>query len=334
MRIGVVGINYRVANLALREQLARVCQDLFSKENSLAALIHGVVLSTCHRLEIYFSAENLAEAHVQILASLRNAVEEDFEQKLYTYFGIDCFTHLAAVTSGLDSVIVGESEIQKQVKNAYELAAGYYLLSKDMHYLFQKSLKIGKLIRSSGMLSLQQNTLPYTLWQMSQCVFENLQERRILFLGFSEINRRLMTYFQQKKVESITLCTRQTDQKIERVQVVNWAQLSHWTQYDVIICGTYHSEYLLSASEIEQATCTCSTKLIFDLSVPRTVDPELSQYPCVTLFNMEALEHLMERRSAEQHRQLERSQEMVFQAVHRYTILFHQKQAAFAQFNA
>lgn len=333
MRIGVIGINYKVAGLELREQLARACEIRFGKETSLARLFNCVFLSTCHRLEIYFSAENLAEAHIQILGCLRSEVEGDFEQKLYTYFGMDCFVHLAMVTAGLDSVIIGESEIQKQVKNAYEVAAGYYPLPKDVHYLFQKSLKIGKQIRSSGMLSLKQNTLPQIIWQMIECVFGNFQKRNILFVGFSEINRRLMTYFQQKGIESITLCTRQVSQEMREVLVVDWSALSRWKEYDVIICGTYHSNYLLSAEEIDRTTCVCQAKLIFDLSVPRTVDPALGQYPCITLFNMETLGHLMDRRSAEHCRQIERSQGVVLQSVQRHTTLFHQRQLARAMFN-
>ena len=120
MRIGVLGINHKSSELPVREMLARACLCKFAKQAEIAQELYCVVLSTCNRTEIYFSADDLAVAHTLILSCLREEVPEPFEHKLYTYFGFDCFLHLAMVTSGLDSVILGESEIQRQVKIAYE----------------------------------------------------------------------------------------------------------------------------------------------------------------------------------------------------------------------
>src|SRR5262245_52879886 len=102
MRFGVVGINHKLADLKLREKLAKACQNRF-----LSSSFHGdhhfVLLSTCNRTEFYFSSDDLAETHSYLLRILRQDVEDDFDQKLYTYFGTDCFLHLTRVTSGLDS---------------------------------------------------------------------------------------------------------------------------------------------------------------------------------------------------------------------------------------
>ena len=111
------------------------------------------MLSTCHRTEIYFSALNLAEAHSEILQVLRREIALAFEHELYSYFGFDCFLHLGYVVSGLDSVIIAESEIQRQVKVAYEEVQWYYPLPSCLHFLFQKSLKIGKEKRGNILLS-------------------------------------------------------------------------------------------------------------------------------------------------------------------------------------
>ena len=91
---------------------------------------------------------NLAATHTYLLSILRVEVEEEFDHKLYSYFGVDCFSHLTRVTLGLDSAIIGETEIQGQVKLAYENTSDYHPLPEALHFLFQKSLGISKKLRS------------------------------------------------------------------------------------------------------------------------------------------------------------------------------------------
>src|SRR6185503_11227665 len=112
MQIGVLGINHKSAEISRREQVAHACRIRVSRDCEIAERYHCVVLSTCNRTEIYFSSDNLAEAHSALLNVLRGEIEIPFEHKLYSFFGFDCFMHLARVTSGLDSVIIAESEIQ------------------------------------------------------------------------------------------------------------------------------------------------------------------------------------------------------------------------------
>ena len=111
MRVGVVGINHKLADLQLREMLAKACQKQFHPSN----LFHGkhafCLLSTCNRTEVYFSSEDLADTHSYLLNVLRSEVRVPFEHKLYSYFGYDCLSQAVRVTAGLDSAIIGETEI-------------------------------------------------------------------------------------------------------------------------------------------------------------------------------------------------------------------------------
>lgn len=113
MRIGVIGINSKLASLQLRERLAKACQKHFALQNCLHGPHRIVQLSTCNRTELYFYSHDLAEAHTYILNVLRQEIQDEFDQKLYSYFGCDCFQHLCRVATGLDSAIIGETEIQK-----------------------------------------------------------------------------------------------------------------------------------------------------------------------------------------------------------------------------
>ena len=101
MRIGMLGVNHKSASLELREVLALAFEKLF------AELANMVLLSTCNRTEIYFSAKNPDLAHAEYIQDLRFALDVEFEHALYSFFGKECFIHLSKVTAGLDSACFG-----------------------------------------------------------------------------------------------------------------------------------------------------------------------------------------------------------------------------------
>ena len=125
MRVGLIGMNYKLFDLEIREHFAKEAERLLERNLGFPL----VLLSTCNRTEIYYSAEDLSEGHSAILSELKSGIGEFSDDNLYSYFGEQCFGHLAKVASGLDSVILGEAEIQRQVKEAYEKALEYYFKS-------------------------------------------------------------------------------------------------------------------------------------------------------------------------------------------------------------
>ncbi len=277
--IGVLGINYKTADLALRESIARGAQSL-SGEKALFFPHPTILLSTCNRTEIYFSAPDLAAAHSDLLAHLRLQVAESFEHRLYSYFGVDCFFHICRVAAGLDSAIIAETEIQRQVKVAY---ANSKKLPSSLHFVFQKALKVSKEIRSDLALKRTAPTLYGTLWRLAEW-----KERKILLVGFSEINRGLISFLIHKGVKNISLCTQNPMQVwVEGVRVVSRKVLSVWQEYDVIVCASKADDYLIRGEGREG-------QVIFDLSVPRNVDPNVG----ALVYNIEEVNMLIEQKEA------------------------------------
>lgn len=326
MQIGVLGVNHKSAEIAIREQVAQACQIRLPRDGEVAENYHCVVLSTCNRSEIYFSSDNLAEAHSVLLNLLREEIDIPFEHKLYSFFGFDCFIHLATVTSGLNSVIIAETEIQRQVKIAYEETMLHYNLPSCMHFLFQKSLRLGKQIRSEFLLSQNQVTVPKILFQISESLFKNLSEQPILFVGNSVINRKVMTYFKRKGVKRITLCTRALHSakefaEKEELQLLPWERLSLWQEYSIIICGSNAPHVIANKPEDK-----LNTRLIFDLSIPRNVDPSLSRHPQFLLLNIEELTALIEGKQEKNLIEINRAEMVILESVQRYHDLFRQKE--------
>ncbi len=329
MRFGILGINYKLADLKLREQLAKSCQLRFGAINSFSDF-HFVLLSTCNRTELYFSSEDLSHTHSYLLGMLRLDIQEEFDQKLYSFFGIDCFSHLTRVTAGLDSAVLAESEIQGQVKTAYEQASDYRLLPKELHFLFQKSLGIAKRIRTQLKLGRGMPTLEQAILQTSRCFFNGQLDYKILFVGASEINLKILQYLQLKGLSSITLCNRSNESatKIAKelhIDTLGWEHLHRWQEFDWIIFGTKASEHLITR---EEYSIRLSTHLIMDLSVPRNVDPLLGRIPGITLLNIDQINRML----TIKHRSLKQTvcdaEHCIAESIQRHTSHFRQKESA------
>lgn len=320
MHIGVVGVNFKSSELFLREMLAKAFKRCFEAEIGFPC----VLLSTCNRSELYFSSEDLANVHTNILAILRKEIDIPFEHVLYSYFGGECFAHLAAVTCGLDSAILAETEIQRQVKHSYALASASNTLPSSLHFLFQKCLKIGKAVRTAMPIKSGQESLEKILFQLSVLFVKEIKDVAILFIGNSEINRKILSFFKVKGISRITLCTRSPQKAIDLgIKIIDWSELSCWQEHEIVICGTNQEEYLISNSNVLQKG---KSKLIFDLSVPRNIDPQLSRHPQIHLFNIEELSSMVDKRRRLPFSEIQKIDLNIREEVKRQIKIFYQKQ--------
>ncbi|NGX51680.1 MAG: Glutamyl-tRNA reductase [Chlamydiae bacterium] len=317
MHVGVIGINHKSSTLALREKLARAFQKAFAVTFSS----DFVLLSTCNRTELYFSSSHLAECHIEILNRLRTELHESFEHALYSYFGRDCFYHLGRVISGMDSAIFGESDIQRQVKLAYEKQRQSHQLSHDLHYLFQKGLKIGKEMRTSVLVTKKGTQLAAIIQSIMERKERDLSRSSILFIGNSDVNRKLHSFFEWKGCREMVLCTRMAIDSLPSLAVVDWTGLKEWHRFDVVICGTYHEEYVLDAVEGE-----ISPTLLFDLSVPRTIHPDLGKHPQISLYNIDQIGEIFQKKRGE--KEIALCEDLIEKAVTRQMHLFKERREA------
>jgi glutamyl-tRNA reductase len=300
MRVGVVGINHKLASLELREVLARCCRQLFGIDSLLFSEQQFVFLSTCNRTEIYFSSVDLAQTHSYILQLLRAVVDEDFEQKIYSFFGIDCFMHLVRVTAGLDSALVAETEIQGQVCMAYQQAMARSTLAKEQHFIFQKALHLGKTVRHRHLNQYGRLSLEAALWQLCRQRVEHPCELTFLCLGASQTNRRILSYLQAKGCCSLYLCNRSLDHAEALAEtvgavVIPWEMRHQWREYQVVITATTAPHWLL----YDSADVKMITQIAFDLSVPRNIQPDIGKK--IDLFDIDQVQmHVQEQQSNRQ----------------------------------
>lgn len=336
MRVGVLGINHKQGNLELRELLAKACQKRLSPHSSTHGQHSFVLLSTCNRTEVYFSSEELANTHSYLLSILRNDVNEDFDQKLYSYFGKDCLLHLCRVTAGLDSAIVAETEIQGQVKAAYESAQEYQQLPFEMHYFFQKSLAIAKKTRSELPAKAGLPNIEHVVYQTGHHFFSSIAQAKVLFIGASEINKRILSYFKAKNICDISICNRSEKKGMEfsdkyDVAYLPWDVLNQLNHFDWIIVGTKAPEYLVKYQNLPETLI--QKKLMIDLSVPRNVDPSLALHPSITLLNIDQINRRLKIRKKRLQQALNSAEEFLYSAIDRQIFLFQEKEKGRLQFS-
>ena len=203
MQVGLIGLNHKCADLNLREKILRATQKNLSQPHLPAILESYVILITCNRVEIYFASTELSKAHTFLLKVLKQEIQSKFEHKLYSFFRWDCLSHLCRVTAGLDSAVLAETEIQGQVKLAYQDAQQKLDLHSDLHYLFQKSLKIGKQIRSNYFSNKGAPSLEGTVEEIISDEFIANKAANILFVGASDINLSILKSLKSKSYSNI-----------------------------------------------------------------------------------------------------------------------------------
>lgn len=334
MLIGCLGLNYKTANLELRDAFARACQKGFGNyciDGSWPELISQcIVISTCNRSEIYFSSQDLVNTHGQILKILRHMLhDQSFEPHLYSYFGRDCFEHLCQVAAGLDSAILAETEIQGQVKIAYREAKKFNPLPSPLHFLFQKSFKISKEIRKSYSLARGMPSLESILLSCLHLSSPSIKKLRLLFVGASHINLQLINFFLKQNFSELTLCNRSLDkakaftQKLQ-IPLLHWQDLPQkWMDYDAVILATKAQQTLLPFNQLP-------TKLerpitLFDLSVPRNASPELGSHPLINLYNIDELNQLIHKKQSHQHLLIGQAKTFVSKQVQRQAQIYMSK---------
>lgn len=328
MRVGVIGINYKQAALNLRESLAQACQRCFVTQGAIHGEHTFVILNTCNRTEIYFSSYDLAVTHSYLLEMLRQEVDIEFDQRVYSYFGKDCFLHLARVTAGLDSAIVAETEIQGQVKMAYERASDCIPLPSEMHYLFQKALQVGKRVRAEIPMGHGMPDLEHAIYQTGVHFFNSVKDTRILVIGASGVNEKIVAFLQAKGLVNIALCNRspvhaRAFAKHFQLPLLEWSRLRNWVDFDWIILGTKAPEPLIRP--IDLPSVRIGAKLVMDLSVPRNVDPHLARHKEITLLNIDQINRMLRVRKQRMSHLLSAAERLVCLATERQIECFQRR---------
>ena len=301
MKLFAAGVSYKTAPVELREQLAVQSSHLVDAAEVLKWFGHLdeiVLLSTCNRIEIYGTTQH-AGSDIKSLFQLLCSESRDLNPHIYLYDDADAARHLLRVTAGLDSVMLGETEITGQMKKAYEIARANGLTDRVLNRLFQRAFQATKEIRTHtaigrGAVSIKSAAVEL----MGKNLGEDLARRSIMVIGAGQMAECCLGLLVKKGARSILVANRSFDRAIDlAIQYGGQAVclgdcLFEMPDVDVIIAATSSAETLLYRDDIERLMEARRHRplLLIDLAVPRNIEPTVGGLENVSLYNIDDLE--------------------------------------------
>lgn len=299
-----LGLNYRTAPVAVRERFAVPQRLLVPTCAALAALPEVeqcVLLSTCNRTEVYYTAAEPEKAALVILAHFLGE-QRDVATCFYRFHGAEALTHLASVASGLDSMVIGETEIFGQLKDAYRAAMEAQSVAGLMHRIFQRVFSIGKKVRSCTQVTSGPTSVGAAAVLFAQRMLGDLAGANVLVVGAGDVARSTAQSLRSRGAQSIFVANRSYERAEELAakvggRVIRFAEwVPYLAQIDIVIVSTAAPVYVVSPRVLEQACPDRQGRplVLIDLSVPRNVDPACGELEGVRLYDIDAMQSLAE----------------------------------------
>lgn len=327
MSITVLGVNYLTAPLDVRERFTLAPSEVPDTLNRViaAGAAGSVVLSTCNRTEFYL-ADPGEPAPGAVWGMLTDRLGDGRRAHDYGYVrrGRDAVRHLYRVSAGLDSMVLGESQIQGQVRDAWEQSRGQ--AGPVLHRLFQSALLVGARVRSETVLGAGNASAPSAAVAVATKIFGELTGRSALILGAGEVAELAATCLIAEGV-NVTLVANRTFDRARAIADRMGARAltledawSHFGATDIVICSTSapHAvvtwERVAPAIEQRRGRPLC----ILDLAVPRDVDPAVGQVENVFLYNIDDLQSVAAQAAARRREEVPAAERIVDEEVERF----------------
>lgn len=323
MEILLVGLNHRTAPVEMRERVAFSPEQARRAADELRAqgiLEESLVLSTCNRSEVYGVPPELARDAAGsmgvFLASFHKLPPADLDGCLYRHSGLEAVRHLFRVAAGLDSMLLGETEILGQVREAYRLALEHGATGPVLNRMFQAALEVGKRVRAETEIGARPVSVAFAGVKLAERIFGNLRSHGALILGAGAMGQQVVEHLRDRGIARIQVTNRtraHAEELARRVdgEVVDWDELSRVLRLpDVVICSVGGGEAVLTQAIVERAMAARGSCPLFiiDLGVPRNVEDAVGKLYNVYLYDMDDLTEIVEQNKKAREREIPRAE--------------------------
>src|SRR4051794_28671616 len=304
-----IGASHKTAPLAVRERIALTehgAEPLLRELTAHAAIGEAVALSTCNRTELYLLVNDPVGAESAVLALLARRAgirPTELLDGIYALRNCDAARHLYRVASGLESMIVGEAEVQGQVKRAYEAALAARTTGPMTNKLFRAALETGKRVRTETAISVGRASVASVAVDAARDALGDLTSRHVLLIGAGETAELTARALHDHGVSTMFIANRRRDRAIALAQQFGGASGSfdalpaELARADIVISSTSSPHALLGAEELALVTGERRGRplLLVDLAVPRDIDAACAELPGVTLLDIDGLQAQVDR---------------------------------------
>lgn len=304
MEILVVGLSHKTAPVDIRERLsfpAKNAADLRQAFLDRGIFEEQVLLSTCNRTEIYGvgkSPERSIRLTKEFLSEFSSLELSSFEDKLYILRQPDSVEHLFAVASGLDSMVVGETEITGQVKEAYLEAHRCKHTGKVLNNLFQRSFKVAKNVRTKTEIGAGRVSVASVAVDLSEKIFEDLRSIKVMVVGTGEMATQVARALVSRGAFPLIVSSRHLDRAQELALELGGEAVAYEcyeeriAETDILIASTLAPKVLVHQDQVRGWMKARHQKPLFmiDIAVPRNIDTAVGDIDDVYLYNIDDLE--------------------------------------------
>lgn len=328
MSILLIGVNHKTAPVEIRERLAfndEACATGLRQLVDGDIVREGLIVSTCNRVEILGATETDqltfgAERITQFLDTSGNLPAGFIEAHLYHHTDEEAVRHLFRVASSLDSMVVGEPQVLGQVRHAYALGVEAGTVGRVLNRLVHHTFKVAKRVRSETGIAASAVSISYMAVELGKKIFDSLKGRAVLLVGAGEMAELSARHLVNAGASRVIIANRTEETARQMASefggtAVSLDQLDDVLhEADIVICSTGAPDYVVTAEQAHKSLVrrrrnrpTC----FIDISVPRNIDPAVSNIPNVFLFDIDDLESVISSNIREREREAERAELIV-----------------------
>ncbi|HYR24123.1 MAG TPA: glutamyl-tRNA reductase [Chthoniobacterales bacterium] len=321
MNLFCVGLSHHNADVETRERFAGNPETDCALRNSGCA--EALLLSTCNRVEIYAASEKRVSTDEIARCLVRESDPHHFAPPFYRYEDEKCAQHLFRVTSGLDSMVVGETEILGQAKRAYEAARASGAAGRYLHRLFQRAFRVAKQVRTHTEITRGAVSVGSVAVDLAEKIFGNLTHCKVLILGAGETSERTLRALVSRGVADLRVSNRSR----ERAEALAFAvsgravAFEQWpeqcSEIDILITSTSSDVPLLSQEKLAPMLRDRLDRPLFiiDIAVPRDVAPDVNTLDGVYLYDIDSLQSIAEQSLATRREQIATAEQIISEHV-------------------
>lgn len=325
MSVVVVGLNHRTAPVEVRESFAYAEYSVPLALESLRAsglVQEAVLLSTCNRVELYAVVQGEPRVMVRRLRDFLSHDRRfvgDLAAVGYAHVGAACLSHLFRVAGGLDSIVLGETEVLGQLKKAYDSALRGGHTGKGLNQAFQQAFSVGKQLRSETQIQRGNTSVASVAVELAEKIFGDLRHREVIILGAGDTGEKTARALVSRGARSLMVSNRSFDRAAALAEELGGRAI-HFDEWerefpkvDIIVSCTSAPHHILDGSRMERLhrARTARPLLLIDLSVPRSIDPDAGTFDGVLLYNVDHLQSVADEYARLRRGEVERCEEII-----------------------
>ena len=304
MQLFTIGINHQTAPIAIREQVAFPADQISVALNDLIGLKtiqEAAILSTCNRTEIY-CVTAAPESALNWLAGRHHLNASDLAKFCYQHEGVTAVRHAFRVASGLDSMVLGETQILGQMKDAVREAHSAGTLGSTLQRLFQHTFNAAKTVRTDTDIGANSISMAAASVNLAERIFDDIAEQHVLLIGAGEMISLCAAHFAGRKPKTLTIANRtiargQALADLYQGHAIALSALpDHLAQFDIVLSCTASTLPIIGKGLMETVIKQRRHRPVFmvDLAVPRDIEPEIGTMPDIYLYTVDDLASLVQ----------------------------------------